>query len=53
LLDDILGRDFLQECIKGLKKAKKQDKKSVNFEEWIVNNLGESTAKYFMFPFLK
>ena len=45
-----LPEDIMSECLEGLKKSLRQNNKSANFEEWIVNNLGEAIAKYFMFP---
>ena len=46
-----LPEDVIAECLTGLEKLKRQTQKTVNFEEWIVNNLGEGIAKYFMFPY--
>ncbi|OGW75515.1 MAG: hypothetical protein A2Z72_05755 [Omnitrophica bacterium RBG_13_46_9] len=46
-----LPRDILLECLKGLDKARRQKKESTDFEEWIINNMGEGIAKYFMVPY--
>ena len=46
-----LPEDVITECLEGLKRLKRQSKKTANFEEWIVNNLGEGIAKHFMFPY--
>jgi len=46
-----LPKNIILECLRGLEKSKQQSEKSVNFEKWIINNLGEGIAKYFMFPY--
>lgn len=46
-----LPKNIFRECLQGLKNVNQQRKKSINFEEWIINNLGEGIAKYFMLAY--
>jgi len=46
-----LPRDVILECIEGLKNSNKEGMKSVNFEEWIINNMGKGIARHFMVPY--
>ncbi len=46
-----LPKDVVSECLPGSEKCKQRNKKAINFEEWIINNLGKGIAEYFMTPF--
>jgi len=46
-----LPKDIIEECLAGLKRANGVKKKPENFKEWIIDNLGEGIAKYFMLPY--
>ena len=46
-----LPRDIIAECLRGLKRAARKKRKITNFKEWILDNMGEGIAKYFMLPY--
>jgi protoporphyrinogen oxidase len=46
-----LPKEVMLECLEGLKNSSLKNKSSANFQEWIVDNLGEGIVKYFMFPY--
>ena len=46
-----LPKGIMLECLKGLNESTGKDKKSSNFKEWIINNLGNGIAKHFMLPY--
>ena len=45
-----LPKGIITECLEGLRAVKK-NVKSDNFEEWIINNMGQGIAQYFMIPY--
>src|SRR3989338_11530249 len=46
-----LPGDIAAECLRGIRRASRENKEAANFQEWIINNMGEGIAKYFMLPY--